>query len=307
MRNKSVDPRRNTMSSYVIVTPAHNEEAFIEKTIASVLCQTVKPVKWVIVNDGSTDRTADIVDRYASQFEFIQSVRLQRGEGRDFGRKVLAFNKGYSEFDGTNFDFIGNLDADISFGARYFENLLNLFDSDSQLGITGGIVYTKVGDSFQTHDETTDSVGGAVQLFRRRCFEEIGGYMPLEYGGIDAAAEIIARMKGWKVRKSLDDKVFEYRRTGTANTRLLPAKVREGRRFYSLGYGMSFYALRCGYRLLENPIMLGSAASFAGYVLSMIRRSPRVLPDEAIAYLRAEHRAKLKRFLTPGLSTNAVS
>jgi hypothetical protein len=119
--------------------------------------------------------------------------------------------------------------------------------------------------------------------------------MSLEFGGIDAAAEIMARMKGWRVRKSLEDRVFEHRRTGTANRRLIPAKIREGRRFYSLGYGLGFYGLRCVYRLMERPVVLGSSASFLGYFLSMIARRPRVLPREAIHHLRAEHRAKLRR------------
>jgi poly-beta-1,6-N-acetyl-D-glucosamine synthase len=285
------------MSSYVIVTPAHNEEAFIEKTITSMVAQTVKPVKWVIVNDGSTDRTAEIVDRYASQFDFIQSVSLRRGEGRDFGRKILAFNKGCSEFEGSQFDFIGNLDADISIDPDYFENILKGFEADPGLGISGGIVFTKIGKGFGTQDETLDSVGGAVQLFRRQCFKEIGGYLPLDRGGEDAAAEIMARMKGWRVRKCMHCRVYEQRRTGSANAGPLAAKVNEGRRFYSLGYGALFYIMRCLYRAKDKPVIIGSFAAFFGYVESKIRQRPITLPQEVVLYLQAEQKRKLRRII----------
>jgi len=294
------------MKSYVIITPAHNEEAFIEKTLQSVVGQNVRPLKWVIVNDASTDGTRQIVERYAASYNFIQLINVERAQGRHFGNKVRAFNRGLAAVAELPYDFIGNLDADISFEPHYFENMLRQFDSDPRLGISGGIVFTRVGDTFRTHDETLDSVGGAVQLFRRKCFEEIGGYMPLEFGGIDAAAEIIARMKGWKVRKSVQDPVYEHRRTGTANTRLLPSKIREGRRFYSLGYGLAFYSLRCVYRVKESPVVLGSAAAFVGYLLSMIGRRPRLLPREAIRHLKAEHRMKLKRALGLNASIEAV-
>lgn len=294
------------MKNYVIITPAHNEETFIEKTISSVVAQTVRPMRWVIVNDGSTDRTGEIIQRYAARFEFIRAVNLCREQGRDFGRKIIAFNRGRLEIEGVDFDFIGNLDADISFETNYFERILQLFETDTKLGLAGGIVYTKIGDTFQTEDQTLDSVAGAVQLFRRACFEDTGGYLRMKHGGEDAAMEIVARMKGWKVRKSLEDRVFEHRRTGTANSGLLQAKVREGHRFYSLGYSPTFYVLRCMYRLRDNPVFLGSAAALIGFLLSMLCRTPRLLPREAISFLRGEQRVKLRRALGFSASIEAV-
>jgi poly-beta-1,6-N-acetyl-D-glucosamine synthase len=285
------------MPGYVIITPAHNEEAFIEKTIESVINQTVRPAKWIIVNDSSTDRTCEIVERYVSHHDFIQLIKVKREAGRHFGNKVRAFNHGVAALLGSGYDYIGNLDADISIGSDYFEKILPEFDKDPKLGIAGGIVYTKIHNNFVTHDETLDSVGGAVQMFRRTCFEEIGGYLALPFGGIDAAAEITARMRGWKVRKFPENRVFEHRRTGTAVSGPLAARIKEGRRFYSLGYGFVFYLVRCLYRLKDRPFVLGSAAALLGYLDSMIRLRPVVLSREAVLYLRAEQRGKLRRTL----------
>lgn len=283
------------MSAYVIITPAHNEEEFIELTIQSMIQQTVRPLKWVIVNDASTDRTGEIAEKYACEHAFIKLVNRTRDAGRDFGKKVYAFNRGLEEVRGLQYDFVGNLDADITFEPRYFENILQEFDADPKLGLTGGIVYTKFNKEFVTYDNTLDSVGGKVQIFRRQCFEAIGGYLPLKFGGIDAAAEILTRMKGWAVRKSLTNRAWEHRRTGFAHGSPLKTMLRDGRKFYSLGYTPLFYLVRCLYRLKDYPQVVGSGAALMGYLWSMIRRDPIVLPTEVVAYLRNEHRMKLKR------------
>ena len=177
------------------------------------------------------------------------------------------------------------------------------FESDPEQGVGGGIVYTKFKNTFATYDTTADSVGGKVQLFRRKCFEDIGGYRPLQLGGIDATAEIMARMKGWKVRKSFEDRVYEHRRTGFAYGKPLAAKLCDGRKFHSLGYDPLFYTLRAVRRLGDYPLVLGSTAELLGYVWSMIRRNPMALPADVVDYLRKEQRAKLRRLFR--LSSNA--
>jgi len=285
------------MSNYVVITPAHNEAAFIEKTIHSMVAQTVPPLKWVIVNDGSVDRTGEIVDSWARRCGFIQSVNLRRDEGRNFARKALAFGAGFKEVQNLAFDFVGNVDADMSFEPEYFQNILREFESDPRLGISGGIVYTKFTDKFVSYDTTPDSVGGKVQLFRRECFDSVGGYMPLRHGGIDTAAEIMARMNGWKVRKSFENKTYEHRPTSFAWGTPLKAKMLEGSHFHSLGYDPLFYLLRCIYRLKEYPFVLGSGAALLGYISSMVRRRPVVLPAEVVKFLRTEQRTKLCRAL----------
>ena len=284
------------MKAFVIITPAHNEEDFITKTIDSMISQTLRPMRWVIVNDGSVDRTRAVVERFL-KYDFIRLINIERSDGRHFGKKVHAFRRGLLDLEGIPYDYIGNLDADISFERDYFESILREFERDHTLGLAGGIVYTRMGETFVTQDQTLDSVGGAVQLFRRSCFEQVGGYIPLEFGGEDAAAEIMARMKGWRVRKFPNCRVFEDRRTGTASANPLAARVKEGRRFHSLGYGILFYFLRCLYRAKDRPLFLGSAAALYGFLQSKFQRHAIVLPREVVRYLRDEQRQKLRATL----------
>ncbi len=286
------------MNRYAIITPAHNEGHHLERTIHSVLAQGHKPVRWVIVSDGSTDNTAEIAKDNAARSSFIQVVVIKRDGNHTFGNKARAFNAAIPLLRGLDFEYIGNLDADVSFETNYFENLIHLFEQDPHLGIAGGIIYTTVGGRFVTHDETLDSVGGAVQLFRRRCFEDIGGeFLPLPYGGIDAAAEIIAKMKGWRVRKSLENRVFEHRQTGTAASTPLAAGFRLGRRFHSLGYGILFHTARSLYRLGDPPFILGSCASCLGFLEAVVKQRPIMLPNGVVKHLRNEQRKRLCRML----------
>jgi glycosyltransferase involved in cell wall biosynthesis len=285
------------VAPFVIITPAHNEEIFIEETLRSMLRQTLRPLRWVIVNDGSTDRTRDIVATYAAQHDFIRLVDRQRQGERHFGNKAHAFNLGLSNCDITEFEFIGNLDADISLESDYFEKVLKEFEQNSKLGIAGGMVRTRIGDQFISQDVALDSVAGAVQLFRRQCFEQIGGYRPLPLGGIDSAAEITARMNGWTVRTFPDLCVLENRRTGTATAPPLVSRVKEGQRYHSLGYGFLFLCLRCLYRSMDRPRILGSMAIFVGYVRGLMKRSPILMPPDTVRYLRDEQQAKLRQQL----------
>lgn len=282
-------------TKYIIITPAHNEQEFIANTIDSVVAQTLKPSMWIIVNDGSTDMTGDIVRSYLEQHQFITLVNLVRKGDRSFAKKAIAFGRGLAEIRSLNYQFIGNLDADILLEPDYFEKLLQEFNKDASLGVGGGIVYHKIGNRFLTSDINTGSVGGAVQLFRRSCFEAIGGYEPLECGGIDAAAEIKARMLGWGVKKFPEYRVVEQRGTGSAQARPLRARIVLGHRFYSLGYTLLFYLARCLYRCNDPPFLVGSMAELYGYMQSMIQRRPIALSQEVVSYLREEQRQQLRQ------------
>ncbi len=285
------------MRNYVVVTPANNEDPYIEKTIEAVVSQSLRPVKWVIVDDGSTDRTVQIVNEYLRKYDFIRLVKLRRAAGRSFKRKVAAFNAGLELLKGTEYSFIGNLDADVSFAPDYYENIIAEFKKDPKLGIAGGIVYTKIGQKFVTHDTALDSVGGAVQLFRKECYDQVGGYLPLECGGVDAAAEIMARMKGWTVRKFPGNRVWEHRRTGSAGKGILAAKYNEGVRFHALGYSTVFYILRTVYKLQVRPFLIGSTLALLGFIYAKMRRYPVHLPPQAVSYLRSEQMGKIRNRL----------
>ncbi|HWH69735.1 MAG TPA: glycosyltransferase family A protein [Candidatus Sulfotelmatobacter sp.] len=285
------------MSRYIIITPAHNEEAFIARTAESIIAQTVRPFRWIVVNDASTDRTGQIVGQYASRHGFIQLLNVERPAGRHFGNKVRAFNLGLTEARKEAFDFIGNLDADISFEANYFERILREFGNNPKLGLAGGLVCTRVGAAFVSQKVALDSVAGAVQLFRRECFDQVGGYIPLPNGGIDAAAEVSARMHGWETRTFPEYRVLEHRLTGSARARPLGSRLNEGRRMYSLGYSYHFFIVRCVYRTFESPWVLGSLAALFGYFDSLYRGRPVMVPPEVVHFLRGEQNQKLKRLL----------
>lgn len=286
------------MRNYVLITPAHNEELFIEQTFLSISRQTIPPLRWIVVNDGSTDQTGAILERCREQNpDMVELVHLQRRDGRDFGNKVRAFNSGLARAADLEYTFIGNVDADISLRPEYYEQILAEFENDADLGIAGGMVYSYINGMFVSQNVSLDSVAGAVQLFRRECFEGIGGYLVLPNGGIDAAAEIMARKNGWKVRTFSDVRVLEHRRTGTAIVNPLVARIREGQRLYSLGYGFIFFLMRCLRRSMERPRLVGSIAALYGYLGALIKNTPIALPPSIVIYLRQEQRGKLLRAL----------
>jgi glycosyltransferase involved in cell wall biosynthesis len=285
------------MGTYVLITPVRDEEDFVRFALDSVVAQTRPPQRWVIVDDASRDTTAAVLEQYAKRHDFIRIVRIADRGDRNFARKAEAFKRGLEELRECDYDFIGNLDGDISFASDYYARVLAEFDLDARLGIAGGIVYTNVAGRFETTDKTVDSVAGAVQLFRRGCFEAVGGYPALTWGGIDAAAEITARMCGWRVHKFPQLRVFEHRRTGSAQDRPLAARVREGRKFHSLGYHPLFYLARCVYRVIDRPLVIGSLAAMAGFFESVLMRRPIALDAGVVRYLRREQKAKLMRTL----------
>jgi poly-beta-1,6-N-acetyl-D-glucosamine synthase len=283
------------MTGFVIITPAHNEEALLAQTAESIVAQTLRPQKWVVVNDASTDRTRDVAERYAREHDFIEVVNLERPAGRHFGNKVWAFNAGLKQVSELDYEFIGNLDADISCGPVYFQNLLQRFESEPKLGLAGGMVHTTIDGKFVSQEVALDSVAGAVQLFRRECFEQIGGYRPMPLGGIDAAAEITARMHGWMTRTFPELPVREHRFTGSVTASPLTSRLKEGKRMHSLGYSPLFFLVRCLYRLRERPFLVGSCVALYGYLTNVVRGVPAAVTPEVVRFLRAEQHGKLKR------------
>ena len=154
------------LPSYVLITPARNEAAFIEQTIKSVVEQTARPARWVIVSDGSTDGTDDIVKKYVSEWDWIQFLRMPERRVRHFAGKVVAFNAGYEKVKGLAYDIIGNLDADITFDKDYFAFMLRKFAENPRLGV-GGTPFREGTQQYDYRYTSIDHVSGACQLFRR--------------------------------------------------------------------------------------------------------------------------------------------
>lgn len=166
--------------TYVLITPARNEAAFIEKTIQSVIAQTVLPKRWIIVSDGSTDGTDEIVWKYRDGREWLELIRLPEREERHFAAKVKAFNAGYERVKDLSFEVIGNIDADISFGQDFLAYLLEQFETMPDLGVAGTHYVESDFHSYRNSYINVHHVNGQCQLFRRACFKDIGGYVPIK-------------------------------------------------------------------------------------------------------------------------------
>lgn len=277
---------------YVLMTAAYNEEAYIERTIQSVLSQTKLPKRWVIVSDGSADRTDEIVQLYARKHEFIKFLRNERPPGRSFRSKVVALRSASRLLESVGFEFIGNLDADVSVGSSYFEDLIGCFYLDAKLGLAAGFVCEKKRENYENRRiNRIHSVCHAAQLVRRECYEAIGGYTALEHGGEDWHAQISARMRGWNSKAFPELQIFHHRPTGAADL-LLRSKFRDGRSDYDLGSDPFFEVLKCLQRLPEKPFLIGAIARLAGFTWSYVRREERPVRAEVAAFLKSEQRQR---------------
>jgi len=286
------------MLKYVIITPARNEESNLPRLIESVVAQTRRPEKWVIVNDGSTDRTAEIADRAAASHDWIEVVHRPQHLDRSFAAKVQAFNAGYATLRGIDFEIIGNIDSDVSFKPDYFEILTGKFAASSELGVAG-TPFTQDGgyDSGRDSFEGESYVSGGCQMFRRKCFEEIDGYVPNKAGGIDWIAVMKARMKGWKVRCFLDSRYHHHRILGTADKSQFRASMDYGERAYYLGGSPIWHVFRVLYRIPRKPVFLGSACLLLGYCSAWIRGIERPVKADMIQFHRSEQLRKLRSII----------
>jgi biofilm PGA synthesis N-glycosyltransferase PgaC len=291
--------RRAGVGTYVLVTAARNEEATIERTLRAVIDQTIRPRRWVVVSDGSTDQTDVIVANYAKRHSFMRFQRRSGDRNRNFGSKVNAIRDGImGDLCNVEYEFIGMLDADISFSRDYYEKLLGRFYDNSLLGIGGGKIWDVVRGEAIDRGGSLNSVGSAVQMFRRTCYEEIGGYLPLEVGGEDAAAEVMSRLHGWQVSSFEDLPVLHHRRTGTAAKSVWHARFDRGIEDYLLGAHPLFFLAKCGGRVTEGPYLIGSLLMGLGYLWPALCRTKREVPQECIDHLRKEQKERLFSYMT---------
>jgi len=287
----------SSLMPYVLITPARNEEAFIEKTIQSVIKQTVLPAKWVIINDGSTDSTSSIVRKYLSDHPWMELIDFPVRKERNFAAKVYAFNAGQEKVKDIPYEIIGNLDADVFLDADHFEFLLNEFQKNPRLGVAGTIFreegYSSEKDSF----EGQSHVSGQCQLFRRRCFEEIGGYKPNKAGGIDWMAVTTARMIGWTTRSFREKSFFHYRSMGTAERSRVASSFSYGEKDYYLGGHPVWELFRVAYRCTKRPYLVEGLALGSGYLWAFLSREKRPVSKDLMRFHRKEQMQKLKAIL----------
>ncbi len=286
----------SVLPTYVVITPARNEAKYIELTIKSLLAQTVLPRKWIIVNDGSTDGTDKIIQNYIKSHPWIELLSMPPRKERHFAGKVHAFNAGYAQVKGVPHDVMVSLDGDISFEADYFAFLLQQLCSDPTLGLIGTPFKEESSETYDYRFTSIEHVSGACQMFRRECFEDIGGYVPAK-NGIDHIAVVTARMKGWKTRTFPERFCFHHRAMGTAQRGTLSAKFRIGINDYGIGNHLLWEMFRGAYQATRKPYVLGGLAIVSGYMWATLRRAKRPVSSDVVHFCRNEQMRRLRQLL----------
>ena len=284
------------LPTYVLITPARNEAQFIRLTLESMVRQTFRPLRWIIVSDGSKDGTDDIVQAYAANNSWIELLRMPERAERHFAGKVYAFNAGYAKAKVLNPDVVGNLDADVSLEPEHFHFLLSKFDEDPELGVVGA-PFREGSWQYDYRFSNIQNVWGGCQLFRRECFEAIGGYTPVKAGGIDHIAVVSARMRGWKTRTFTEKVCIHHRRMNTAEKGALKAKFKLGAKDYSFGNHPVWELCRALYQMKNPPFVLGGLALGAGYFGSLIRGAEISVSADLVTFTRQEQLQRLKNVI----------
>lgn len=278
-------------SRYVIVTPVRDEAKTIAGVIASVSSQTVRPVEWVIVNDGSTDGTDGIVKQHLVNFPWIRLIeRSNRGFRKSGAGVIEAFYDGYHALRCRDWDFIVKLDGDITLAPDYFEKCFAHFRRDLRLGVGGGDVYHEIAGRQKLENNPRFHVRGATKIYRRACWEAIGGLC--EAPGWDTIDEVKANMLGWRSYSFSDLRVVHHRPTGTADGALRD-RAKHGLACYLSGYHPLFVVASCVSRLIKKPYFAGSFAIAYGFLKGYCLRLPRASDRRLIRYMRAQQLRRL--------------
>lgn len=279
------------MYEYVIISPVRDEEEYLDHTIKSVVCQTVKPTIWIIVNDGSRDGTGRIIDLYAQQYHWIRPIhREDRGFRNSAGGEIDAFYKGYALVQNEQWDYIIKLDGDLSFESFYFERCLERFNMDPKLGMGGGVIWNMVDGVAKIDRHPLFHVRGATKIYKRKCWYEIGGL--IRAPGWDTLDEVKANMLGWKTQTFEDLKVVHHRPTGAADG-AWRNWVKNGLANYVSGYHPLFMFTKCLKRLIARPYVLGSVGLMCGFLSGYLSKTPQVADPALIDYLRKQQVRRL--------------
>lgn len=291
----------------LIVTPAHNEEAYLQRTIESLARQSHLPALWIIVNDGSTDRTGEIADAAAREHAWIQVVHRAARKERSVGPGVIdAFYAGLGTADLKEFDYICKLDADLELDPGYFELLLERFEFEPRLGTASGKCFLVEGETL-IPERTSDQFSlGAAKLYRRSCFEAIGGFVRgVMWDGIDCHR---CRMLGWEARSYGDERlrIRHLRMMGSSHVNVLHGRIRWGKGQYFMGTHPVYLLAIMAYRMFERPWLIGGLCIGLGYMKAFLQRAPRYSEPGFRAYLHRWQMAELKGRLMGRGSASAM-
>lgn len=287
------------MNNYVIITAVKNEDRFIEHTCRSVINQEIFPSEWIIVDDNSEDNTLRIIKQYANSHSFIKVFEYKKGKERDFASQVFAQMYGYKNISCKNYKYIGFLDGDLRFARNYYKQLIEIMEINSELGVVGG----EISDIFSNRNKKIRRgsedyhVAGGVQFFRRQCFDQINGYMPIAVGGQDTIAEVSAIMLGWKVR-TIQNLIVEHLKpeVKTKNS-YVKANLAFAKQSYYLGYNSIFYILACLRRIFDEPIIANLVFRIGFFYCLKILGYRRPVDNNFIKTIRSIQVAKVKKHL----------
>ena len=270
---------------YILISPVKDEEKFVEVTIQAVLKQTVRPERWIIVDDGSRDKTSQIVERYARENEWIKVLRIDGAAVRLPGPGVIrAFNAGYQLIGDTDFDFLVKLDCDLDFSDDYFEQLLRKFQGDKTLGIASGLCVEKSRDGWHPSSGPEYHAFGASKMVRAKCFNEIGGFLPSR--GWDTIDEIRAQMAGWRTCHVKELPLYHLKPEGSGMG-FMRTHMMHGEIFYLTGGGAVFFLLKVGHRMLfGKPVLLGGWAMFYGYLRARVFKNKKLVTKAEAQFYR---------------------
>lgn len=287
----------NSPSNYIIISPVKNEVKYIEHTIKSVVNQTVQPLEWLIVSDQSDDGTDEIVEKYAKEYPFITLCKYKYDGDSPLvsARKTYAARHASENTKYPNYDYFCGIDGDVSFPENLLEELIKRGNTDSKIGMVGAYIDHVYPDgSTRPYFNTPHSIGGPLQLFKRACYEEIGGWLP--YGMEDGLAVVSARMYGWKTIAYSDLKVFHHKPAGIQGRPLMKAKFNLGRMEYLNGDHFVYHMIRSFRYLFWKPFFVGSFLRIFGYLKAVIKGEKISTPEPIRTYLRKEQMRKLNIF-----------
>jgi glycosyltransferase involved in cell wall biosynthesis len=282
-------------TKYIIISPARNEENNIRHTLDSVVSQTVLPMKWIIVNDGSSDKTADIIKEYTAKYEWITLINLADRGYYDLmsGGEIKAFFKGFNTIRDSNYQYLAKLDGDISFDEHYFENLLKMFSSNPKLGIASGACYYLIDNKLVLEKTYKNHVRGAARIYRRECWDNIGGVIDkLSWDAIDVYK---ARMLGWETRSFEEIKMIHHEKTWTKGG-VLHGRMRSGTLQYMMGTHPLFFCSKLAKELFQRPFIIGSCLMAYGFMKPLLMKEERAVEHDLLKYIRGEQMRRLKRF-----------
>ncbi len=285
-------------SGYVVITPARDEERFIEHILRSMITQTLRAEEWIIVDDGSTDGTAAIVRDYADRHPWLRLItQPDRGERKLGGGVVETFNRGLENLRSDGYAFVSKLDADLSLPPNYFEFLLQRFQENHRLGIASGCTFVRRGNTLVWERNSERSSRGMMKVYRRECFEDIGGLVA-ELGW-DVIDDYKAQFLGWETRSYRDLVVIHHRPMGSSGKGILEGRRRFGEVHYLLS-SHPLYAFCSGlYRMLERPYVVGGLAVWYGYVRSFLSRKKRIAEGELKQFIRERQLERVKAAIAP--------